>query len=76
MKNSELARRLAYVTGLVNQELLLERVPGSGEPQMACRYSYPLLPVGNPYDPGCMLVMCIESLAESKVPVIVTFWPA
>jgi hypothetical protein len=28
------------------------------------------------YDPGCMLVTCIESLAESKVPVILTFWPA
>ena len=35
-----------------------------------------LLPAGNPYDPGCMLVTCIESLVESKVPVMVTFWPA
>ena len=30
----------------------------------------------NSYDPGCMLVTCNESLVESKVPVIVTFWPA
>jgi hypothetical protein len=36
----------------------------------------PVVTCWNPYDRGCILVTCIESLVESKVPVIVTFWPA